>query len=296
MKRKHVYTVDGDILNRHNASYGPRYMDESEEKIVGHDLLLASHFACLPIEVTCLILGIVAQKNVRDFQAFLHYLLPLYNVPLSMHQARYDTNQKTLLSFAFHELTSKEGLFEACFDERVGRLKNTTDYHTSPFEKWSSLKALVNAPYMELFTFVNCRLCEHCQTDLATTRLFDKTYWKGVEYDDDLVPLCKYCGEKMLFRQRVKKSTEKLDFAKLHRRPHKAYRWMGEKTLIKWCGQEATQILAIRKKDNLNHRSSRTLYLLKDALPFIKESCIINYKQGQSITLSDAESSYDEYF
>lgn len=297
MKRKR-YTIEGDLLDRFSGSSGPRYM-VSDAAICGPTTLTESLFTLLPIEVTCLIVSTIAHENdAIDLQSFLSYLLPLHGVSLAKHQAHYNVIQTTLL-YASQNAVKEEmvDLFSQCFDERLGRISSTSrrfDVKSTHTTTMASLQAIVNAPFIELFTFVNSTICEHCLNDLAITRYWERVHLPEIQADDDLVPLCSDCGCEMQFDYRIKESTKKIDYAELRKTPHKRYRWMSEKKCRQWCGVDVNAIpTTIRKKSSLDKRSPGTLYLLKDALPFIKERYFVNHKKGEPLNFSDSSSCDD---
>jgi hypothetical protein len=297
MKRKR-YIVEGDLLDRHSKSNGQRYM-ASDEAICEPSALTESFFSFLPIEVTCLIVRTIAYENdAIDLQSFLCYLLPLHGILTTEHRTFYDTIQTTLLMESQNAVRDEiSDLFSVCYKERLDRIDSTTkrvDSKMAMDKQMASLKALVNAPFIELFTFINSRVCEHCLNDLAITRLWERVNFSGVQADDDLVPLCSYCGECLKIDYKVKDSTRKLNYPDLRATPKNRYRWMSPKKCYRWCGgNENAMATSIRKKSYITNGKSDTLYLLQDALPFIKERYIINRKKGQSLTFSE-ESCDDE--
>lgn len=285
------------MLDRHGNSNGPRYM-ASDEAICEPSALAESFFSFLPIEVTCLIARTIAYENdAIDLQSFLCYLLPLYGILTTEHRKSYDVTQTMLLEESQNAVKDEiPDLFSTCFQERMNRIDSTANRSDSTMtsdKQMASLKALINAPFIELFTFIGSRVCEHCLNNLAATRLWERVNLIGVQADDDLVPLCSYCGDFMAIDSKVKEGTKKVDYAELRRRPHTIYRWISEKMCRKWCnGNENAMATSIRKKSFITKSETGTLCLLKDALPFIKERYFINRKKGQSLTFS--EESCDE--
>lgn len=282
MKRKR-FTVDGDVLDRHASDSGPRYMEMTSGE---SGTLTESFFSFLPIEVTCLIVKTVAQDNSAvDLQRLLWYLLPLYGISPLLHQSSYNVTQMLLLRETLVAVNDEfPDLFDSCFEERMNRVSATTQSRMTREDRLTSLKALINAPFIELFVFLKCRLCEHCRDDLARTRAWERVNLPRVEEDDDLVPLCSSCDEYILIDKCMEESTEKLDFAELQRVPIMQYRWISEEKCLLWCGGVINP--AIREKMHALKGVPVTLYLLKDALPFIKECYFINHKKGEPLTFS----------
>lgn len=282
MKRKR-FTVEGDVVDCASLNDKPRYVG-SHELLSTKETpsLRETHFWELPIELTYHILCTVAQNNnPHDYQAFLRYLLPVYGVSLGLCEKNYDETRTDLLVVAMDALKDYyPALYQSCVKERLGRVDSTVsliyDDVYSPFQHLESVRILVNTPFVELFAFANCRLCECCSTELAVSRNHSFSRVREA-IDHDIVPLCAYCGSKMDYSRRVKDTEKIIDLGALRRKPRHAYRWLNEKKLRQWCSIPKTMPIAlsplatsIRKKIHRT-RMPFTLYLLKDLLPFVND-------------------------
>lgn len=163
MKRDR-YSIEGDPIGSTCFPNKPRYMGLDETPLP--DSLVETRFAMLPIEVTHLIMRYTALGDPRDYQSFLRYILPVYGVLLTTHQRIYDQTLTNLLSEAQNSfMRHHPSLFQSSVRERLGRINSTISLHdttSSPNDQVRSVKAISNATFIELFAFVNCRICECC--------------------------------------------------------------------------------------------------------------------------------------
>lgn len=282
MKRDR-YSIEGDPIGSTCFVNKPRYL--------GLDLtslptsLAETHFAILPIEVTCIILRYAAPGDPRHYQSLLRYILPIYGVSLATHTKTYNVTQTTLLESAQKILEEEQPLlFQASVRERLGRIGSTITLHEpaiAPTDQVLSIKAISNASFAELYAFTNCLICECCLCNLAATRRLYRL--EKEQSDDDLVPLCYYCGNRMDYTQRVRDHEKTLDIETLTKKPRMAYRWLDEKKVRRWCGiprykpiDDVISVSLVRRKTYACFASTppNTFYLLKDILPYIQSRFI----------------------
>lgn len=262
MKRKRceiVGTLDESYL-RGTSRY---------QSIVEIDTITAtlseSRFVLLPIEVTCLIARCVALgSDARDYQSFMRFLLPMYGVDVYACCGHYTLTQQSLLDTAQRYL--KECcplLYKECLRERLRRIADTLYTVKETFvcneDQLRSVQILASRPHIELFMFVTHTLCEHCTRDYAKSRV-------------SAVSLCVDCGSYMGYSDRVRDPDKMLAWRDIERSPEKAYRWLSEKKLRRWCAfATSTPIPTTIRGTKFNQK---VFYLLKDAIPFIKLSFI----------------------
>lgn len=280
MKRKR-FIVEGDAINCACLNDKPRYVG-LYELLWKYDVrgIKETHFSELPVELTSHILLYVARNNnPYDYQAFLRYILPLYGIALNLCEKTYDHNQTSLLGATKDALEHfYPTLYQSCVKERIGRVDSSVslihDDVFTPFQHLESVRILVNNPFLELFALANCRLCECCSTELATTR----RHWNSHVHessDHDIVPLCGRCSSNMDYSRRVKETEKIIDLGALRRKPRRAYRWLNEKKLRQWCGIpksmpiSSSPLASLVRRKLYGTRTPITLYLLKDTMAFV---------------------------
>lgn len=282
MKRER-YSIEGDPIGSTCFVNKPRYMGVDFMSLPTS--LTETYFAILPVEVTCLILGYAAPGDPRHYQSLLRYILPIYDVSLAIHHKTYNVTQTMLLTMAQIILKEEQPLlFQASVRERLGRISSTINLNEPsllPTDQVLSIKAISNASFVELFAFTNCLLCECCLCNLAATRRLYRL--ESEKFDDDLVPLCYYCGNRMDYTQRVRENEKTLDIEMITKKPRMAYRWLDEKKVRRWCsipryvaiGDVIPMTLVRRNTYNCFPSSPPvTLYLLKDILPYVQSRYI----------------------
>lgn len=247
------------------------------QDVTNASMLSESFFSWLPEEVVGLIASHIVVSDPEDLQAFLHYLLPMFGVSLSMLHATYTECQQTILATMQNVLAnSRPRLFDSCLQERLRRtsdcLSPVNETATRNIDKINSVKVVSSIPFLELFSFAHCRVCECCKENFA--------YQRSINVN---IALCRECGRYLNFDSRVREKQKTL-VSFIQCGPAYLYRWASEKLVRLWLGLS---------KDNpympspirlcIMGKKNTTFYLVKDVLPFVgpqyltkpKPSCII---------------------
>lgn len=232
--------------------------------------IMDTYFGYLPVEVTCHIFSYVAdRKKPQDYQNFLRYLLPLFGI--NAPSTTYDHTQSTLLNGAQNTLRLVcEILYSSCVRVRLHRIDMALveppkgDNTTMPYVVLQEVQKKMNEPYVEIFAFVDSHLCERCLRVIAND-----------EYVRNALFLCAKCDAYMSFRLDPK-SDPTIDFAAIKRKPRRAYRWISEAKLRRFCGIPKPNPIAesIRRRVDYSSQKRPTLYLLSDILSLIKDRYI----------------------
>jgi len=281
MKRNY-FQIEGDGMV--GIGYNRKPCREALRK---SQIVTTTYFSWLDIDILLLILndGVL---DAKDLQQFMRFFLPDSGISLQNHLKEYAPWQHKLLSFYNNLLKTKYvNLFKACCEDRLSRIHYcsipTSDHYdgTSYETKLTSLKAMLNAPFLELFAFANHHLCECCRKAFANNwSAIDGKYQYDAVYRDAVVPLCSGCGEHLTFQDKM--TEREVDMRRIKLYPNYAYRWVSETKLRQLLGFKKSFNLEAYLKDTpirLKHfnsrKSTKCYYLLKDMLPHILPKFIV---------------------
>lgn len=270
MKRGN-YAIDGDIVVGSSWASNHRHLifwqDVTKSSVLGE-----SFFSWLPEEVMGLIASHILMSDPEDLQAFLRYLLPMFGVSLSMLRATYTECQQTILATMQSVLAnSRPRLFEACLQERLGRISDClSSMHQTVMRNVdgiNSIKVVSSIPFLELFAFTHCRVCECCKEKFA--------YQRSIYVN---IALCQECGRYLNFDDRVReKQKTPVSFVKCE--PAYLYRWASEKLVRLWLGlsKDNPYMPSIFRLCTMGKKHT-TFYLVKDVLPFVGPQYLVKPK------------------
>lgn len=283
MKRNH-YQISGDTVVGLGYLKSPKVLAKHNPKLDN-----TSYFSGLPGDVILLILGEVAYFGAQDLQNLMRYVLLVFGVSLEQHLEKYPEWQTEILSGCKKLLDIRYPvLFKDCRNDRLDRINRCSDVpHSNHYngyaakyeDRISSLIAILNADYLELFAFTNHHLCECCggaqfaNVHYAIGEETPLVYATGERRPH--IPLCAKCDDGKVdntFTEAI------VDCWGLQKIPILQYRWLSEAKLRKFCSLKKNADIAayleehdttVRIKRFVIRNVSKPFYLLKDALPLI---------------------------